>query len=60
MVEAYKEVLRKDTLAIPLELGGMAILFWLLVGGRLYRPDRLLRFLRTGRLPATAREGQES
>jgi hypothetical protein len=60
MVEAYKEVLREDRLTIPLELGGIGILLWLLVSGRLYRPDRLLRFLRTGRFPATAREGQGS
>lgn len=52
MLEAYKEVLRKDRLTIPLELGGIAILLWLLMGDRLYRGGRLLSVLRTGRLPA--------
>ena len=60
MVEAYKEVLREDRLTIPLELGGIAILLWLLVSERLYCPDRLLCFLRRGRFPATSREEQRS
>ncbi len=53
ILDAYREVVREDRLTIPLELGGLAILFWLLVGNGLYQPVRLLHFLRTGRLPAT-------
>ena len=60
MVEAYKEVLREDRLTIPLELGGIAILVWLLISGRLYREDRFLWFLRRGRFPATSSEEQRS
>ena len=60
MVEAYKEVLREDRLTIPLELGGIAILLWLVVSGRLYPVDRFLGFLRRGRFPATSREEQRS
>jgi len=60
MVEAYKEVLREDRLTIPLELGGIAILVWLLISGRLYRGDRFLRFLGRGRFPATSSEEQRS
>lgn len=51
LVDAYKEVVREDRLTIPLELGGVAILCYLLVSEKLYRPDRLLLFLRSGRLP---------
>ena len=58
MVEAYREVLREDRLTIPLELGGVAILVWLLVRGRLCRPARLHSFLRGGRLPVTTAEGE--
>jgi len=57
MVDAYKEVLREDRATIPLELGGVAILLWLVVSDRLYGPDRLLSFLRTGRLPSPSRDG---
>jgi hypothetical protein len=56
MVDAYKEVVREDRLTIPLELGGLAILLWLVVSGRLYRRDRLLPFLRNGRFPGTTAE----
>ncbi len=56
IVEAYKEVVREDRLTIPLELGGLAILLWLLLGNSLYQPVRLLSFLRTGRLPAAGSE----
>jgi hypothetical protein len=52
MVEAYKEVVREDRATIPLELGGLALLLWLVVGERLYRAPRLLFFLGTGRLPS--------
>jgi hypothetical protein len=52
MVEAYKEVLREDRLTIPLELGALAALLWLVVSQGLYRPGRLLSFLCTGRLPS--------
>jgi hypothetical protein len=54
MVDAYKEVLREDRLAIPLELGGFAILLWLGLRNRLYRPARPLSFLLTGRLPSVS------
>lgn len=54
MVDAYKEVVREDRLTIPLELGGIVILLWLLVSGRLYRRDRLLSFVRGGRFPHAA------
>ena len=57
MVDAYKEVLREDRLTIPLELGGLAILLWMVVSNRLYRPTCLLAFLRTGRLPSP-RQGE--
>jgi hypothetical protein len=53
MLEAYKEVVREDKLTIPLELGGVAILLALFVGERLYRTDRLLGLLRTGRFAAS-------
>ena len=56
MVEAYREVVREDKLTIPLELGGIAILLGLLIGERLYRADRLLCLLRTGRLAASGGE----
>jgi hypothetical protein len=54
LVDAYKEVVREDRLTIPLELGGIAILFWLLVSGRLFRRDRFLAFVRGGRFPDTS------
>jgi hypothetical protein len=57
MLDAYREVLREDKLTIPLELGGIAILLALFIGGRLYRTDRLLSLLRTGRLAASEEEG---
>jgi hypothetical protein len=53
MVDAYKEVVREDRLTIPLELGGVVILCYLLVSGKLYRPEHLLLFLRSGRLAGT-------
>jgi len=52
MVEAYKEVISADRATIPLELGGLALLLWLVVGERLYRGPRLFFFLGTGRLPS--------
>jgi len=52
MVDAYREVLREDRLTIPLELGGFAIVLWLGLSNRLYRPARFLSFLRLGRLPS--------
>jgi hypothetical protein len=58
LVDAYKEVVREDRLTIPLELGGVAILCYLLVRGKLYRPDRLLLFLR--REPGLKRKRNES
>ena len=54
MVEAYKEVVREDRLTIPLELGGVAILVWLLLDGRLYGPARLQSLLRKGQLAGEA------
>jgi hypothetical protein len=60
MVDAYKEVLREDRLAIPLELGGFAILLWLGLSGRLYRPARLLSFLRTGILSSSSPDEEGS
>jgi len=54
MVDAYREVLREDRATIPLELGGVAILLFLLLVGRLYRPARFLSFLRRGRFPVTS------
>jgi len=54
MVDAYREVLREDRATIPLELGGVAILLLLLLGGRLYRPARFLSLLRRGRFPVTS------
>lgn len=59
MVDAYKEVLREDRATIPLELGGLAILVWVLLSHRLYRPRNLFSFLRSGRLSArsTDKEG---
>jgi hypothetical protein len=60
MVDAYKEVLREDRLTIPLELGGLAILLWLGLSNRLYRPARLLSFLRTGRFPSPSAEKEGS
>ena len=60
MVDAYKEVLREDRLTIPLELGGFAILLWLGLSNRLYRPARLLSFLRTGRLPSPSTDEEET
>ena len=54
MVDAYREVLREDRATIPLELGGLAILLLLFLGGRLYRPARFLLFVRRGMLPATS------
>jgi hypothetical protein len=54
MLEAYKEVVREDRLTIPLELGGVAILVWLLLDGRLYRPARLQSFLCRGLLGGEA------
>jgi len=57
MVDAYREVLREDRLAIPLEIGGLAILLWLVISNRLYRPARLLTFLWTGRIPPRSGEG---
>ncbi len=60
MVEAYKEVLREDRLTIPLEMGGIAILVWLFVSGRIYRGGRFLGFLRRGRFPATSSEERRS
>ena len=54
MVDAYREVLREDRATIPLELGGLAILLFLFLGGRLYRPARFLLFLRRGRFPVTS------
>ena len=60
VVEAYKEVLREDRLTIPLELGGIVILLWLFVSGRMYQRHQLRSFLSTGRFPAAAREEQRS
>lgn len=60
MVDAYKEVLREDRLTIPLELGGFAILLWLGLSNRLYRPVRLLSFLRRGRLPSPSADEEGS
>jgi len=60
MVDAYKEVLREDRLAIPLELVGLAILLWLGLRNRLYRPARLLSFLLTGRLVSLSPGEEES
>jgi hypothetical protein len=60
MVDAYKEVVREDRLTIPLELGGLAILLWLVGSGRLYRRDRLLSFLRRGRFPGTTAEEERT
>jgi hypothetical protein len=60
MVEAYKEVLREDRLTIPLEMGGIAILVWLFVSGRIYRGGRFLGFLHRGRFPATSSEERRS
>jgi hypothetical protein len=51
MVEAYKEVVREDRLTVPLELGGLAIVAWLVIGDHLYRGGRLAFLLRRGRLP---------
>lgn len=58
LVDAYKEVVREDRLTIPLELGGIAILLWLLVSGRLFRLDRFLAFVRGGRFPDTSADGE--
>jgi hypothetical protein len=59
MVEAYKEVISEDRATIPLELGGLILLLWLVVGERLYRAPRLLFFLGSGRLPSgEKRQGQ--
>jgi hypothetical protein len=60
MIDAYREVLREDRATIPLELGGIAVLLWLLVSDRLYRPARLLSFLRTGRLPSPSTDERRS
>lgn len=56
MLEAYREVVREDRLTVPLELGGIVILVWLLLSGRLYRGDRLRSFSRSGRFPASRPE----
>ncbi len=60
MVEAYKEVIREDRLTIPLEVGGIAIVAWLTVTGRLHRPTRFLSFIRTGRFPSRSSGQEES
>jgi len=59
MLEAYTEVVRKDRLTVPLELGGVAIVAWMFLGGRLYRRDRLRSFLRRGQFTTSpAEEGE--
>jgi hypothetical protein len=58
MVDAYREVLREDRLAIPLELGALAILLLLGLRNRLYHPARLLHFLGTGTFPGPS-SGEE-
>ena len=59
MLEAYTEVVRKDRLTVPLELGGVAIVAWMFLGERLYRSDRLWSFLRRGQFaPSPAEEEQ--
>ncbi len=59
LVEAYKEVVREDRLTIPLELIALAILLWLAVTNRLYRPGRLLSFLCGGRLSTPSSDEEE-
>lgn len=49
---AYVEIASRPEV-LTLELIGLALLTVLLVSRKLYRPDRLAAFLRTGRLPTT-------
>jgi hypothetical protein len=60
MLDAYKEVVREDRLTVPLELGGVAILAWLFFGARLYRPDRLRSFWRSGQFSASQAEEEHT
>jgi hypothetical protein len=60
MLQAYLEIIRTTPILIAFEVVGLAILGWLVWDRRLWRHDRLLAFLRTGRFEVAAPVRQDN
>ena len=60
MLQAYLEIIRTTPILVFFEIAGLVLLGWLLWDRGLWRMDRLLALLRTGRLEAVAPGRQDS
>ena len=58
IVSAYLDIIANEPKLLLFELAGAGLLAWFVTDRQLWRPDRLLAFLRTGRLPLLLPEGQ--